>query len=87
MSWSFRKDCVGFARSVLEPSRDSKGKSKKCASGGVAQGGGLNHSDDCDGVSECGSDEETLPELLCVLKGYFVSTVSHDVDEWLTWGK
>lgn len=32
-------------------------------------------------------EEETLNYLLCVLIGYFVSTVSHDADEWLTWGK
>ena len=32
-------------------------------------------------------EEESLNYLLCVLIGYFVSTVSHDLDEWLTWGR
>ena len=72
MSWSFRKDCIGFARSILDPSVDSKKKTRRSEEG---EGG------------EDKEDEETsLNYLLCVLIGYFVSTVSHDIDEWLTWG-
>lgn len=71
MSWSFRKDCVGFARSLI---LDSSEDSKRMKKGVVVQGRYQN-------------DEESLNYLLCLLIAYFVSTVSHDVEEWLTWGE
>ena len=64
MSWSFRKDCVGFARSIWDSGEVNK-----------------------TGVMKLKNDEDSLEYLLCILIGYFVSTVSSDIDEWLTWGK
>ena len=69
MSWSFRKDCIGFARSILDPFGSELEKKR---------------SDTMRKGEE--NEEESLNHLLCVLIGYFVSTVSHDIDEWLTWG-
>lgn len=68
MSWSFRKDCIGFARSILDPSGGEKKKRSNSERKGEE------------------NEEESLNYLLCILIGYFVSTVSHDIDEWLTWG-